>query len=194
LIHSYLTFLFSTIFAKLRQQRFKDLGLSESCVRSIIASTECFINRLENMLNAVDEKYINFMEFQQWLQYGTFFFINIFIMKLIIYVYIEFDNISLVDHNQNQEAPPRIDISKVASYIKSSLHMDFLDDYFEGTADIPLPDMLILQCNKMSTSTAYNVVNSVDAEEFLDIIDNLIEGSEETLLLLLDTRIVTKVR
>ncbi|PKY42009.1 hypothetical protein RhiirA4_540055 [Rhizophagus irregularis] len=155
------------------QQRFKGLGLSESYVRSIIVSTECLINRLENMLNAIDEKYINFMEFQQWLQY-------------------EFDNISLVDHNQSQEAPPRIDISKVASYIKSSLHMDFLDDYFEETADIPLPDMLILRCNKMSTSTAYNVVNSVDTKEFLDIIDNLIEDSEGTLSLLLDTRIVTK--
>jgi hypothetical protein len=23
------------------------------------------------MLNVVDEKYINFMEFQQWIQYGT---------------------------------------------------------------------------------------------------------------------------
>lgn len=72
--------------------------------------------------------------------------------------------------------------------------MDFLDDYFEETADIPLPDMLILRCNKMSTSTAYNVVNSVDTKEFLDIIDNLIEDSEGTLSLLLDTRIVTKVR
>ncbi|CAB5191493.1 unnamed protein product [Rhizophagus irregularis] len=132
------------------QQRFKGLGLSESYVRSIIVSTECLINRLENMLNAIDEKYINFMEFQQWLQY-------------------EFDNISLVDHNQSQEAPPRIDIT-----------------------DIPLPDMLILRCNKMSTSTAYNVVNSVDTKEFLDIIDNLIEDSEGTLSLLLDTRIVTK--
>jgi len=72
--------------------------------------------------------------------------------------------------------------------------MDFLDDYFEGTAEIPLPDMLILRCNKMSTLTAYNVVNSVETEEFLDIIDNLTEGSEGTHLLLLDTRIVTKVR
>ncbi|GES87459.1 anaphase-promoting complex subunit 4-like [Rhizophagus clarus] len=148
------------------QQRFKGLGLSELDVRSIIVYTECLINRLENMLNVVDEKYIKFMEFQQWLQY--------------------------VDHNQNQEAPPRIDISKVASYIKSSLHMDFLDEYFEGTTDNPLPDMLILRCNKMSTSTAYNVINSVETEEFLDIFDNLLEGSESTLLLLLDTRIITK--
>lgn len=123
-------------------------------------------------------------------------FLSIFFneINVIILYYIEFDNISLVDHNQSQEAPPRIDINKVASYIKSSLHMDFLDDYFEETADIPLPDMLILRCNKMSTSTAYNVVNSVDTKEFLDIIDNLIEDTEGTLLLLLDTRIVTKVR
>ena len=111
---------------------------------------------------------------------------------------VEFDNISLVDHNQSQEAPPRIDINKVASYIKNSLHMDFLDNYFiksEEAAELfPLPDVLISQCNKMSTSTAYNIVNSVEKEELLDIVNNnLIKDSEETHLLLLDTRIVTKV-
>jgi hypothetical protein len=44
----------------------------------------------------------------------------------------------------------------------------------------------------MSTLTAYNIVNSVEAEEFLDITDDLMKGSEETRSLLLDTRIVTK--
>ena len=73
--------------------------------------------------------------------------------------------------------------------------MDFLDNYLMKPEEtIPLPDMLILQCNKMSILTAYNVVNSVETEEFLDITDNLMEGSEGTHLSLLDTRIVTKVR
>ncbi len=74
------------------------------------------------------------------------------------------------------------------------------EDWFPPTFQ-SFVDMLILRCNKMSISTAYNVVNSVEAEEFLDIVDNLLnydfmnnEGSEGTRLLLLDTRIVIKVR
>ncbi|CAG8617169.1 16878_t:CDS:10 [Funneliformis mosseae] len=223
------------------QQKFKGLGLSESYVHSIIISTGCLVNRLEDVLNIIDEKYTSFMEFQQWLQYGS------------------------IDHNQTHETPPLTNISKIASYIKNSLHMDFLDSYFteSETVEISLPDvkfpnaasmdlydggdplvlsfepkssesyiessikaaapaypydffscqkedwfpptfqsfvdMLILRCNKMSTSTAYNVVNSVKAEEFLYIIDNLInydfmnnESLEGTQSLVLDTRIVMK--
>ena len=62
---------YSRLFYKKRQQRFNGLGLSESDVHSIIVYTGCLVNSLENMLNEVDERYINFIEFQQWLQYGT---------------------------------------------------------------------------------------------------------------------------
>ena len=53
---------------------------------------------------------------------------------------------------------------------------------------------LMLQCNEMSTLTAYNIVNSVETEELLDIVDNLMKDSGGTQLQLLNTRIVTKVK
>ncbi|CAG8436738.1 9023_t:CDS:10 [Diversispora eburnea] len=50
-------------------QKFKELGLTESFVHSCLMSTGCLISRLEKLMNVIDEEYINFKEFQQWIQY-----------------------------------------------------------------------------------------------------------------------------
>ena len=70
-----------------------------------------------------------------------------------------------------------------------SIIAHYLQDYLNS-----LSDGSILNAITGKTGQFHAQQSDSNHEEFLDIIDNLIEGSEGTHLLLLDTRIVTKVR
>ncbi|CAG8726756.1 8107_t:CDS:2, partial [Racocetra persica] len=90
-------------------QKFQKLGLDESFIHSCVILAGCIISRLEKLNSVIDEEYINFLEFHQWLQF-------------------EFDNMTSLEQNTNPEASPRVDVHKVSSYIKNSLGKDFLNN------------------------------------------------------------------
>ncbi|KAG9305699.1 hypothetical protein G9A89_022621 [Geosiphon pyriformis] len=92
-------------------QKFDQLGLTEKFVHSCVLLTGYMINRLEELLLAIEREYQNFMEFQEWLQ-------------------AEFENLISMDHGSGPEAPTHCDVDKVASYLKNSLEKDVLDQYF----------------------------------------------------------------
>ncbi|CAG8735440.1 15137_t:CDS:2, partial [Acaulospora morrowiae] len=103
-------------------QKFQELGLLESFVHSCVIVTGCLISRLEKLLNVVDNEYTNFIEFQQWIQF-------------------EFDSVALLEQNGIPEVPPRIDIHKVAAYLKNSLNKESsgdLEEFFGTSETFPL--------------------------------------------------------
>ncbi|RIB17170.1 anaphase-promoting complex, cyclosome, subunit 4-domain-containing protein [Gigaspora rosea] len=117
-------------------QKFQKLGLDESFIHSCVILAGCIISRLEKLNSIIDEEYINFLEFHQWLQF-------------------EFDNITSLEQNTNHEASPRVDVHKVSSYIKNSLGKDFLnnlekffvDDQQSSTISLPTFEFPFSSCN-----------------------------------------------
>ncbi|CAG8530428.1 12744_t:CDS:10 [Acaulospora colombiana] len=190
-------------------QKFQELGLVESFVHPCVIITGCLISRLEKLLNVIDNEYINFLEFQQWIQF-------------------EFDSLALLDQNGIPEVPPRVDIHKVAAYLKNSLKKESssdLEEFFGTSETLPiltLPtfefpfsfstqhrqfnekmpaypydyhvinsishypqtlwtfvNVLTTRCNTLSSSTADNVARSVIANGYLELIDELVDSFVE---------------